>query len=101
MGRLLKYIKTALIAIGTIALGAIIFLFGRKYNSNDGGIQSDTRSPDDIRDGIESSKAGITESTGHIEQSIVHTGNGISAIQRAREILNRAKQRSTEGNKDQ
>ena len=85
----------------------LFVLLRRRDISDTGGVQSDTASSGAIRDGIKSVEDGVTESTNlvdrstaHIEQSIEHTGNATEAVQRARGILDRAKQRSIEGNKE-
>ena len=109
MVRIRRYLKTAFLWIASVATGiaTILFIFRRKNISNGNGVQPDTRGADTIRDGIKSVEDGVTESTNlvdrstaHIEQSIEHTGNATEAVQRARGILDRAKQRSTEGSKE-
>lgn len=79
----------------------LFVLLRRRGISDTGGVQSDTASSGAIRDGIESvtdgveaSKELVDRSTDGIDSSIQHTGNALDAIQRARAILDGARQRS-------
>jgi len=82
-----------------------VLFFRRRDISDGGGIQPDTASSDAIRDGItdiqtgiDGSKELVDKSSGGIDDSIKHTENAIGAIQRAREILDGAKQRTAKNN---
>jgi hypothetical protein len=84
----------------------LFVLLRRRDISDTGGVQSDTASSGAIRDGIESvtdgveaSKKLVDRSTDGIDSSIQHTENAIGAIQRARDILDKAKQRTAKDNK--